>query len=91
MDSQLLATGIEQARYAAVCQQLFGQRKHIFTGHAGAQQDGQQLHIAERLRSALEQFFARSRLGWQVFDAHGGSSLERPGPDLLGVLAGFLQ
>jgi len=51
---QLPAGGVEQTRHTAGGQQFFGQCKHVLASHAGAQQDGQQFHIAERLGAAFE-------------------------------------
>ena len=65
-----LRRGLQQARNAVCAQQFFSQLKHVFADHAGAQQDGQQLDIAEGLGASGEQLFAWPRLGGQVFDAH---------------------
>ena len=62
--------GVEQARNAVWLQQFFGQLEHVFARHARAQQDGQELHIAQGLRATGEQFFARTRVKRQVLDAH---------------------
>ena len=87
--------GIEQASDAVWPQQLFGQLKHVFARHAGAQQDGQKFHVAQGLRSSGEQFFARTRVRRQVLDAH---VLPLPGAasvlfiPLIGIVwPGFLQ
>ena len=44
---------------------------HPLAGHAGAQNDGQQLGIRERSRAPLRELFARLGIQGQVFDGHG--------------------
>ena len=58
---QLGSAGVEQARQTAKgVQQLLRQLKHVFTRHAGAQQNRQQFHIAECAWTARQHFFARA-------------------------------
>jgi hypothetical protein len=56
--------------------QQFGscELQHPLARHAGAQQQRQQLGIAERAGAAGQQLLARLRVGGKVFECHG-----RPG------------
>ena len=87
--------GVEQARDAIVPEQLFGQLEHVFARHARAQQDGQELHVAQCLWATRQQFFARTRIHRQVFDAHmlplPGAASVRFIPSLGTGWPGFLQ
>ena len=67
-----VGSGMQQPGDAAeIFQQLLAQLQRIFAGQAGAQQQRQQLGIAERAGAAGQQFFARTDVGGEVFHQHG--------------------
>jgi len=63
---------VQQPGHAAeLRQQFFGQGHHVFALYAGAQQQGQQLGIAERAGATGQQLFAGAGFFGQVFELHG--------------------
>ena len=68
----LALVAIAQAAMVFELQQFVGHLQNPLARDAGAQQDGQQLGIAERTRAARQQLFARLGFQGQVFERHGG-------------------
>ena len=72
---QVVGARVQQAADAAeprgrLGQQFCGQLQHPLAGHAGAQQQRQQLGVGERAGAAGQQFLARLRVGGKVFERH---------------------
>ena len=68
---------IEQRAQVSVCkiQQLTRQVERAATAVAAAQQDGEQLAVAEAPRSAGEHLFARPFIRAEVLDTHNGARI----------------
>ncbi len=69
---KLGGAGVHQAAQAAQAAEV-GQQPLRELQHAGAQQQGEQLGVGERLRAASEQLLARAGLGRQLLDRHRGA------------------
>jgi hypothetical protein len=75
---------VQQAGYPAkTIQQFLRQGQDVFAFDAGAQQQGEQLGIAQGAGPALQQLFARTGVGGQGFESrnkalHGRSQWGEP-------------
>jgi len=77
---QVVGAGIQQSGDAAkAVQKVLRQVQHALAGQAGAQQQGQQLHVAQGAGAAREQLLARAGVGGQVLNRHreGGAFYNR--------------
>ena len=68
----------QRAQAAELMEQAPRQLHRAATDHAGAQEDGQQLGVAEARRAAFEEFFPRAFCRGPVTNAHATSLSSRP-------------
>lgn len=70
--AQLLGAGLQQAREAAeALVQLLRELQHVLAGHAGAQQQREQLGVGQRGGAARDELLARAGMFGEILESHG--------------------
>ncbi|MCY1385171.1 hypothetical protein D9M69_735200 [compost metagenome] len=78
---------MQQSRQPAEAfEQLLGQLEHVLAGHAGAQQQRQQLGVGQRGGAPRHEFFARPGVEREILECHETLLKAGPGRDVAPIL-----